>query len=146
MSRNTDTLNELIEILRDGRTFYDEAATKVVDPELRTLFHEISTSRAAAIIDLIAEVRSDGEKPATGGTLRGILSQAYANALAAITSDKDTTYVNQLESAEDRLMLAFDVAIEDTDNSRVREILGRHAPEIRRMHAQMRNEKLSRII
>ncbi len=144
MSTSTHKLNELIEILRDGKMFYDEAATKVSDPSLRTMFHEMSATRSSAIADLTKEVRAEGDEAADGGTMIGTLSKVYANALAAITSDKDTTYVNQLEAAEDRLLHAFEGAAEETDSPKVREILSRHAPEVRRMHDQMRSLKHQR--
>ena len=144
MTQNSTKLNQLIEILRDGKKFYDDAATKVTDSTLRTLFHDMSTVRGAVIADLSAEVRMEGETPAEGGTMVGGLSKVYADALAALTSDKNTTYVNQLEGAEDRLLHAFEEAAKETESPKVREILARHAPKVRRMHDLMRNQKQQR--
>lgn len=141
MTHNADKLNELIQILRDGRSFYQDAAAKVENPQLRTLFHDMAASRAAVIDDLASEVRMEGETPAPGGTVGGGLRKVYADVLASLTSDKDTTYVNQLEAAEDRLSHAFTDALQETDNVHVRTILNKHLPKVRQMHDLMRHQK-----
>lgn len=144
MTENSTKLNDLIEILRDGKTFYDDASTKVTDPTLRQLFRDMSSVRGAVIADLSAEVRMEGAKPAEGGTMAGGLRKVYADALAALTSDKNTTYVNQLEAAEDRLLHAFEDAMKSTDSPKVAEILSRHSTKVRQMHDLMRSQKQMR--
>jgi uncharacterized protein (TIGR02284 family) len=144
MTQNADKLNDLIQILRDGRSFYQDAAAKVVDPSLRTLFHDMAATRAAVIVDLAAEVRMEGETPADSGTVTGGLRKIYGDVLAAMASDKDSTYVNQLEAAEDRLMHAFTAALNEADIARVTDILNLHMPKIRRMHDLMRQQKQQR--
>lgn len=141
MTQNADKLNDLIQILRDGRSFYQDAAGKVTDPALRVLFHDMAATRAAVIVDLAAEVRMEGETPADSGTVTGGLRKVYADALAALTSDKDGTYVNQLEAAEDRLSHAFAEALREADSARVRDILNLHMPKVRHMHDLMRQQK-----
>lgn len=141
MTDNSAKLNDLIQILRDGKNFYDDAVAKVTDPALKQLFRDMSTVRSAVIGDLSTEVRLEGDTPAAGGTVTGGLRKVYADALAALTSDKDTTYVNQLEAAEDRLLHAFEDVSQSSDSPKVREILSRHAVRVRQMHDLMRNQK-----
>jgi conserved hypothetical protein len=40
------SLNDLIEIARDGQSFYEEAASKVQDTELSSLFRRIAAVKA----------------------------------------------------------------------------------------------------
>jgi len=139
-----NTLNDLIEILRDGQTFYDDASTKISDPTLKALFRDASTTRYALISDLSAEVKTEGRTPSASGTLAGSVRENYADVLASMSSDKETTYVKQLEAAEDRLLHAFKDALKDTESARVRQILSLHLPKVQKMHDTMRAQKQQR--
>lgn len=141
MSSGIETLNDLIEILRDGQTFYDEAAPKIDDPELQALFRDASTIRYALIVDLADEVETEGRTPSSSGTLAGTVREAYASVLASLSSDRTTTYVKQLEAAEDRLLHAFEDALRECGSSRVRHILAMHLPKVQKMHNAMSRQK-----
>jgi hypothetical protein len=45
VSRDTATLNDIIEVLDDGLTFYQEAATRVERPDLRNLFERMARTK-----------------------------------------------------------------------------------------------------
>ncbi len=136
-----DTLNDLIEILRDGQSFYDAAAPKVDDPTLQALFRDASTIRYALIVDLADEIAAEGREPSASGTLAGSVREAYAQVLAALSSDKNTTFVKQLEAAEDRLLHAFERALGETESSHVRHVLAMHLPKVQKMHNAMSRQK-----
>lgn len=74
-----DTLNDLIEITRDNAKFYSEAATKVENPQLRTLFTRMADSKQNLVGKLATDVRSEGATPSTGGTMRGKLQEFYTD-------------------------------------------------------------------
>lgn len=140
----TATLNELIEITRDGLRFYDSVRPEVKDPVLFDLFKRKSETRAQLIQDLSALVSVQGEVPASGGTTLGAVRQTYADLLAKLSSNSDTTYVNQLEEAEDRLLHAFEDARKATQIPLIAAALDRYLPQVRQMHDEMKNLKLAR--
>ncbi len=137
----TATLNDLIEVTRDGQRFYEEATDKIEDETLRALFLRLIESRRALIEELSTFVASLGDTPAVGGTVGGTLRTLYGELRAGLAADRSAGFVVQLEDAEDHLIHAFEHAIASDPEPRVREILARHFPKVRAMHDEMRNLK-----
>lgn len=141
MNKTAHTLNDLIEIARDGQDFYNEAAGKVKDAELSSLFTRIAASKADIIASLSAAVNAVGGKPAEHGTFVGSMQQFYGRVRASLG---DTTYgfVAELEESEDRLLGAFRDALGDSDTSpQARQEIQRLLPEVQQTHAVMRERK-----
>jgi len=143
MNNSTKILNDIISVTRDGKEFYEHAASKVDDSELMTLFARMATVKGQIVAGLSNEIKAMGDKPAEKGTLAGDLSQLYGD-LRALLGNKDYAYVAKLEDSEDRLLKAFGEAIADADTpASTREILGRYLPEVRSCHDLMRSRKLA---
>lgn len=143
MNSTSKILNEIISVTRDGKEFYEHAASKVDDSELMTLFARMAAVKGQIVSGLSTEVKSLGEQPTETGTWSGNLSQMYGD-LRAVLGDKDYAYVAKLEDSEDRLLKAFVETIADADTpASVREILNRYMPEVRSCHEVMRARKLA---
>jgi uncharacterized protein (TIGR02284 family) len=143
MTDKSRALNGLIEICRDGVTFYRDAAAQVDDTELRALFERMASAKAALVHDLATEVRLEGDKPADGGTLVGEFQRLYGE-LRAKLGDKRYGFVAELEQVEDRLLAAFQrTAFEDDSPLAVRTAAALHLPEVRACHEQMSDLKRS---
>ena len=117
MSNTATQLNELIEITRDGKRFYEHARDEVKSSELKTLFSNMSQAKSNVIIALEKRVAANQETPASGGTLTGKVRQVYADTRAALSSDEEATYIAQLEEAEDRILHAFEDAMQSNDRA-----------------------------
>ncbi|WP_101926948.1 MULTISPECIES: PA2169 family four-helix-bundle protein [Luteimonas] len=142
-NKTTHTLNDLISIARDGKDFYEEAAQKVEDTELRTLFARIATVKTRIVSDLSAAVQAAGGTPETSGTMVGSMQQMYGK-IRATFGDKEYGYVAELEESEDRLLEAFDEAARDSDTPpAARDVVVRLMPEVRECHDVMRARKLA---
>ena len=142
---NTDTasatLNELIEVLEDGKKFYQEAASRVSRSDLRALFQCLATTKAAIESDLRTAVMARGEQPATTGSFAGAMQKAYAEMQARLSSDKNHAYVAQLEQFEDRILHAFQHAAQESDDAEVRTIAQRYMLQVSHDHDRMRDLK-----
>ncbi|MBD9413577.1 PA2169 family four-helix-bundle protein [Pseudomonas sp. PDM16] len=136
MTSQASVLNELIEITRDGEHFYQHAETAVHDPRLKAIFHDMALAKTQIIQALALKVAENQEHPAEGGTVSGALRQLYADIWARLASDGDATYVAQLESAEDRLLHAFEEALEEADPE-LRTVLSAELPNVRASHDRM---------
>lgn len=134
---DTSTLNDLIQVLNDGKSFYEEAAPKV-RADLATVFQRMARTKAAIVNDLQAAVASAGEKPAQSGTFAGSVRKLYADVRTSLSSDSDAEYVAQLEEFEDRILAEFRAAVEKSDDANVRAIAQRHLPNVTRDHDDMR--------
>lgn len=144
MNVNTEiqhSLNDLIEIARDGGEFYTEAAGKVEDSELSALFGQMATHKRDIVAGLSADVAAAGGEPAEHGTMVGTMAQAYANVRAAL-GDTNYEYVAQLEEAEDRLMAAFKDTINDSDTpAAAKASAQKYLPRVVECHNIMRGRK-----
>jgi len=137
------TLNDLIEIARDGSEFYAEAAGKVENPELANLFRRMGEHKREIAAGLAAEVAASGGQPADSGTMVGSMRQVYAKARAAF-GDTSYAYVAELEELEDRLLDAFKDTLEDSDTpAAARAAAQKYMPRVTECHDIMRNRKLA---
>ncbi|HWV07952.1 MULTISPECIES: ferritin-like domain-containing protein [unclassified Pseudomonas] len=142
MTSKTAQLNELIEITRDGQRFYEHAHDAVKDVRLQALFRDMSQVKTQVIQALAVKVAANQETPSSGGTVIGKLRQVYADTRASLSSDEEATYVAQLEEAEDRILHAFEDALESAEPD-VRALLAVEMPKVRACHDRMRSLKLS---
>lgn len=135
---DTATLNEMIEVLNDGKKFYEEASIEVKRADLQTLFIRMARTKRAIANDLRTVVVANDAIPAEGGTFAGKLRTAYAEVRTMLSSHKDDEYVTQLEEFEDRIMCAFKNAASTSGDQAVRTIASRYLPEVLRDHNQMK--------
>jgi uncharacterized protein (TIGR02284 family) len=141
MNHSNQLLNDIVAIARDGQSFYQHAATKVNDPELKKLFVRIADIKGEIVMELSGTIKTVGDKPVESGTLYGEISKLYGDLRAKI-GDKDYAFVAQLEASEDRLLKAFDEARSDKDISATAlAALTRLSPEVRQCHEIMRTRK-----
>src|SRR6478609_5257831 len=116
MANPATALNELIEITRDGQTLYTDAVTRVTNPHLKAVFRALIDVKTKMISALSEHVRARGIVPSPQGTLVGGFQKLYAEVRAKLSAHTDTTFVAQLEAAEDRLLGAFEQAAADADD------------------------------
>jgi uncharacterized protein (TIGR02284 family) len=140
-SNTAHSLNDLIEIARDGKDFYTEAAGKVKDAELSALFTRIAGVKADIVSSLSSTVLAAGGKPADHGTVVGSMQQFYGKVRATL-GDTQYGYVAELEESEDRLLKAFKDTLNDADTSpAARQEVTRLLPQVQECHAVMRDRK-----
>lgn len=140
MGTTTEQLNELIAITRDGERLYEHARKEVKDPELRELFSEMCQAKKELIQALAAKVEANKGEPESGRTLTGTIRQVYADIKAELTNNDATTYISQLEKTEDRILHAFEDALENADVG-LHSLLGPEIPKVRACHDRMRDLK-----
>lgn len=141
-NETSSTLNELIQLLHDGETFYKDASQKVGAP-YRDLFQRMARIKSAIAAELATHVTGQGDKPSESGTLMGALRKAYADLRAGLGQNPEKVYVAQLEETEDRILEAFHNHIKDSEITEVRAALTRHLPEVEKAHNEMRALKLN---
>ncbi|EXF43736.1 NAD-dependent aldehyde dehydrogenase [Pseudomonas sp. BAY1663] len=142
MNQAMNQLNELIEVTRDGQRFYQHAAEQVKDVELQHLFRDMAQAKTQVIQALAVKVAASHEQPSQGGTLFGHMRELYADTRAHV-GNHDTAYVDQLEQTEERILHAFEDALEDAEPD-VRALLAIELPRLRTCHERMRKVKQSR--
>jgi uncharacterized protein (TIGR02284 family) len=142
MTQPATTLNELIQITRDGLNFYADAIGQVKNPHLKIVFRAMVDAKNQLISALSERVRERGEAPSTDGTFAGSFRKLYADIRVKLSNTKDATYVAQLEDSEDRLLGAFEDAANDARDDDLRRVIMDNLPKVRMCHEQMRNLKM----
>lgn len=142
MTKPAATLNELIEITRDGLNFYTDAIGKIANPHLKIVFRGMIDAKHHLIGALAENVKIRGDKPAQDGTLAGSFHKLYADVRTGIGSAKDALWVAELEAAEDRLLGAFEEAARDASDPLLHRVILQNLPKVRLCHEQMRNLKM----
>ena len=138
---DTASLDEMIEVLNDGKQFYAQAAAEVQRPDLQSLFRRMAATKGDIAAQLQVRAKALGEKPATGGSISGALRKLYAEIRVKLTSDSDHEYVAQLEEFEDRIKHAFESAVASSDDSEVRRIADKYLSSVEKDHDLMQDLK-----
>jgi uncharacterized protein (TIGR02284 family) len=140
MSTESAQLNDLINVLEDGRNFYKEAAEHTDRADLKALFSRMARIKQVIANDLKTKVTFNGDKPSSG-SFAGSVRKAYAEIRTRLASDTDAEYVTQLEEFEDRILKEFREQAGNAKDTEVRSIAIKYLPEVRRDHDEMRGLK-----
>jgi uncharacterized protein (TIGR02284 family) len=137
-----ETLNDLIAVTRDSAAFYGEAAGKVDNPALQSLFSAMADSKNGLVGAMSRDVKAVGAEATGSGTFRGALHKVYGDVRARLGDDTDYAYVAELEETEDRLLGAWNNVLADGDApAPVKEAVSSYLPKVQEHHALMRDRK-----
>ncbi|MDF3057727.1 MAG: hypothetical protein K0R17_1942 [Rariglobus sp.] len=129
------TLNDLIEILRDGQHGYRTAAQDVKAPELARLFNRYSEQRAEFIFQLQTRLSGLGEKVEDSGSVTGSLHRGWINLKAALSTNEPHAVLAEVERGEDAAVDAFQKALDSQDlDLPTRDIIHRQYTDVKAAH------------
>src|SRR4051812_22571005 len=95
------TLNDLIEISKDGEEGFMKSSETVDDPQLKTFFYRRSQEVKESILELQDLVRALGGEPATSSSLSGYLHRRWIDIKTAIVNNDNLAVLNEVERGED---------------------------------------------
>jgi uncharacterized protein (TIGR02284 family) len=101
---NLTRVKELVKVLNGGIEFYKAAKSQVSSQSLEIIFERMISEkeRAAAELQTIVVI-DDGEIEADTDLIVS-LRETYTKVLSLISTDKEHTYISQLEEVEDRVL------------------------------------------
>jgi uncharacterized protein (TIGR02284 family) len=137
MTDNDDiisTLNELIEISKDGEEGFRSSAENVDDPQLKAFFMHRSQEVAASVSELQDLVRSLGGEPASSTSLTGTLHRRWIDLKTALTSNDTLAVLNETERGEDAALEAYQEAAEMDLPTHIRFVVVRQLEGAKRNH------------
>ncbi len=115
MMNNDDaisTLNDLIEISKDGEEGFLQSSKSVNDPKLKAYFLHRSHEVKQSVYELQALVRELGGKPAESASISGYLHRRWIDIKTAISSNDNLAVLNEVERGEDVALNAYREASE----------------------------------
>ena len=133
-----DTLNELIELNRDGQSGFQEAAGKIEDPKIKAFCLEQSLSRAKFVGELQSEVRSMGTEPDTTGSIAGALHRGWMDLKSALGGG-DHAILAATETGEDHAITQYTKALEETLPAPVRDLVQRQLQSVKQAHDKVKS-------
>ena len=111
------TLNDLLEICRDGEYGFRECATHTQASDLKIIMAQRAEDCRRAEVDLMTLIKQMGGRCDEGGTAMGAIHRGWVAAKGKITGYSDLDMLNECERAEDVALAHYKKA------------LNRHLPE-----------------
>lgn len=141
MADNDDiisTLNDLIEVSKDGEEGFRSSAEHVDEPQLKTFFLRRSYEVATSVQELQDLVRSLGGEPASSTSLGGALHRRWIAIKTALTSNDTVAVLNETERGEDVALATYRKAAEKDLPTHIRFVVVRQLEGAKRNHDQVK--------
>jgi len=141
MADNDDiiaTLNDLIEVSKDGEEGFRSSAAHVGEPQLKTFFLRRSHEVATSVQELQELVRSLGGTPASSSSLGGALHRRWIDLKTALTSNDTVAVLNETERGEDVALATYRKAAEKDLPTHIRFVVVRQLEGAKRNHDQVK--------
>ncbi|AKR42689.1 PA2169 family four-helix-bundle protein [Methylophilus sp. TWE2] len=132
------TLNDLIEVSKDGEEGFRSSAENVDDPQLKAFFLRRSQEVAASVQELQELVRSLGGEPASSTSLSGALHRRWIDIKTALTSNDTLAVLNETERGEDVALATYRRAAEKDLPTHVRFVVVRQLEGAKRNHDEVK--------
>lgn len=108
-----DTLNRLIETVKDGEQGFRTAAEGLKHPQTKSQFLQYSRQRAQMARELQDEVRRLGGDPEKAGSVSGTVHRGWMNIKAAVTGKDDSSIISEAERGEDVAKRVYEEAVRE---------------------------------
>jgi uncharacterized protein (TIGR02284 family) len=140
----THTLNDLIETCKDGENGFKQAAEKVKDSSLKSLFLKYSAQREIYAQELQSAVVLLGDKPETTEHVAAKLHRGWMGLKQALTSDEDKALIDECEAGEDAAVKAYTQALDKSIPANIETLIRKQFAGISEAHGVIRDLKHSR--
>ena len=140
MSTTTSILNDLIEILKDGKEGFSTAAQDIGNPELKSTFNQFSTQREQFATQLQTLARDFGDKePANTGSVAGAIHRGWIDLKSALASHDEHAILAECERGEDAAVSAYRDALQAQGlPAQVTTLLNQQFTQVQAAHDQVK--------
>ena len=128
------TLNQLLEVCRDGEMGFASAATHVQDAGTKWMFQEIARRRGQFADELKQEIRRLGGAPHEGGSLAGSVHRHWMDVKQALRGRNDASIIAEAARGEEIAVGAYADAVKASLPPPTRAIVERHQKDVRDTH------------
>ena len=138
IKETADTLNDLIEVLKDGQKGFEAAAEDAEWADLKLVFKRFSEQRAKFVEDLQALVVQRGEEPQDDGTVAGALHRGWIHLKSSLATRDDLAILEECERGEDSAVKAYQEALA-TEMGEAHVVVAQQATEVQAAHDKVRS-------
>lgn len=132
------TLNDLIQICKDGEEGFRTCAEHTTDSTLRSYFNNRAQSCAASAAELQSQVLLFGEEAETSSSFSGTLHRGWVNFRAMISGRDDEAILDECERGEDAALRAYRDALQRDLPPNVRSIVLRQYEGAQKNHDEVK--------
>lgn len=138
---NTPTMkhvSDIIQVLNSGIEFYSDAKEKVDDQRVAQFFDRMVNARRMVKEQLQPFALQEEGKREEGAAFSVEARKVYTKVIGAISTDKDHTYISQLEEVEDKTLKEFKTALKEKQPPQYEAALLRTMNTMQEYHDEMR--------
>jgi uncharacterized protein (TIGR02284 family) len=132
----TDVVNDLLQVLEDGKEGFRKAAEAVKDPNLKVVLSEFADERAQMAEELLRFTPAEPEEAKP--TIMGAVHRGWIELKSALTSGDDHAILAECERGEDHAVEAFKKALEQELPSDVRQEVKSQAARVLKAHDRVK--------
>ncbi|MDB5998551.1 MAG: hypothetical protein JWP52_250 [Rhizobacter sp.] len=133
-----DTLNDLIEVSKDGQKGFQASAEQAKDTELKALFTQRAAECGQAASELQSQVSQYGGSPETGGSMAGAMHRGWVALKGSMSSMTDHAVLEECERGEDHALARYRAAMKEELPPTLRTLVERQMQGVQRNHDQIK--------
>lgn len=134
----------LIEINIDSAKGFEEAAEKIENESIASLFRQCGKEREQYASQLRDIVRVNGEEPEDSGTIKGTAHRWWLSIRGTVTGGNEHTVLADAERGEDAIKHRYEDTLKETAGSAVNDLLQRQYAGVKARHDQIRDMRDAR--
>ena len=132
------TLNDLIEISRDGEEGFRTAAEHARDSQLKSLFVNRADGCATSVRELQETVLTLGGQPASTSSMSGTLHRRWVDIKSVVTGRDDEAILTEVERGEDMAVNTYRKAVAKGLPSDLQNLVERQYQGVLKNHDQVK--------
>lgn len=136
-------VSDIIQVLNSGIEFYRDAKDKIEDQRLLRFFDRMVNARRVVKEQLQPFAVQEEGKREEGSAFSVEARKVYTKVIGAMSSDKDHTYISQLEEVEDKTLDEFRAALKEQQSPQYEAALLQSMAMMQECHDEMRALKKS---
>jgi uncharacterized protein (TIGR02284 family) len=134
------TLNDLVEVLKDGQHGFQTAAKDVKAPELAQVFQGYAKQRGEFAATLQAHVAALGADVEKSGSVAGSIHRGWINLKSALSTNEPQAVLEEAERGEDEAVAAYRKALEHQNlDTATRDLITSQSTAVKAAHDHVRN-------
>jgi len=141
LASTIETLNDLIEVCKDGQEGFRDASENVKDHALKALFSSYSLQRSKFVGELQQHVTSLGESPEKTSGFVSAIHRGWIDLKGALTKGSDHAILAECERGEDYAVDAYRKALDEELPSNIREDVATQYAAVQAAHDDIRDRR-----
>ena len=134
-----DTLNNLLEICRDGEFGFTESAEHTKTQEVKSVFLQRAGDCRSAATELQQLILEMGGEPEEGGTVSGAMHRGWVAVKGSLSGYSDIDMLEECERGEDVALAQYRKALKQDLPMQAKAVVERQAQGTQRNHDQIRD-------